>query len=197
MNCQCAEDYVLEQLRQHLPANLYYHGPHHTLDVVARARALADAEGITDPEQLALLRTAAFYHDAGFLTTYQGHEAAGCKLVRQLLPNFGYSSGQVDFICGLIMATQVPQSPGDSLPAQILCDADLDYLGRPDFWPISHSLRNELSDLGLIESEQAWQQLQLSFLQQHQYWTRSALSWREANKQDRILEVQALLNTIA
>ncbi|SHM13737.1 HD domain-containing protein [Hymenobacter psychrotolerans] len=197
MDCQRAEAHILEQLRHHLPAGLSYHGPHHTLDVVAQSQVLAAAEGITSPERLALLRTAAFYHDAGFLTTYAGHEAAGCQLVHQLLPDFGYTPAQLDFICELIMATQVPQSPGGLPEAQILCDADLDYLGRPDFWPISQSLRDELFARGIVGSEQAWQRMQLRFLQQHHYWTPSAISRREAGKQVRIREVEALLEAMA
>lgn len=189
MDCQRAETYVLEQL-QHLSPTLYYHGLHHTLDVVAQAEALAAAENITDPEALTVLRTAALYHDVGFLTAYQGHEAAGCEVARQVLPGFGYTPAQVAHICRLIMATQVPQSPGDDPLAQILCDADLDYLGRPDFWPISNSLRDELLARQMVADEQAWQQIQLKFLTAHHYWTRTATTRREAEKQNRIEEVR-------
>lgn len=193
MDCQRAEAYVLDQLHQHLSPTLYYHGLHHTRDVVAQAESLAQAVGITDPEQLTLLRTAAFYHDAGFLTVYQGHEAAGCELARIVLPEFDYTPAQVDTICELIMATKVPQSPGDSPLAQVLCDADLDYLGRPDFWPISNSLRDELLARNLVADEASWQRLQLSFLTQHQYWTPAAVARRESEKQARVAEVQALV----
>jgi len=190
MDCQRAETYVLEQLRQQLSPTLYYHGLHHTLDVLAQAESLAAAEGITEPEQLALLRTAALYHDVGFLSAYKGHEEVGCDTAQRVLPGFGYSPAQIERICRLIMATQLPQSPGDDALAQILCDADLDYLGRPDFWPISNSLRDELLARQMIADEPAWQQLQLQFLTAHHYWTRTATTRREAEKQARIEEVK-------
>jgi uncharacterized protein len=193
MDCLRAEAYILPQLRQHLPPTLFYHGLHHTLDVVAQALSLAEAEGITDATELTLLRTAALYHDAGFLTTYQGHEAAGCELARQTLPDFGYSPAQIELIAELIMATRMPQNPGTRHLARILCDADLDYLGRPDFWPISQTLHDELTARGLMTDETAWLQLQVDFLSSHRYWTATATARRESHKQAHLAQVQQQL----
>lgn len=193
MDCLRAETYVLDQLRQHLAPTLFYHGLHHTLDVVEQAQSLALAEGVSDPTELALLRTAAHYHDAGFLTTYQGHEAAGCALARQVLPGFGYEPAHIELICQLILATQMPQSPGPLHLARILCDADLDYLGRPDFWPISATLYEELTVRSLLAGEEAWLRLQVDFLSGHRYWTPTATARREAAKQARLTEVRAQL----
>ncbi|UYZ63806.1 HD domain-containing protein [Hymenobacter weizhouensis] len=194
MDCPRAELYILDQLRQHLSPTLFYHGLHHTLDVAAQAQSLAEAEGVTDPTDLALLRTAALYHDAGFLTAYQGHEEASCALARQVLPGFGYAAVQVELICQLILATKMPQSPGALLLAQLLCDADLDYLGRPDFWPISRTLFRELQARQLITDEHAWNQIQVQFLSSHRYWTRTATARREAAKQERLAEARALVD---
>ncbi|MBT2559508.1 HD domain-containing protein [Hymenobacter sp. ISL-91] len=197
MDCLRAETYVLNQLRRNLSPSLLYHGLHHTLDVVLQARALARAEEITDTEELALLRTAAYYHDAGFLTTYQGHEEASCALARQVLPGFGYTAPQIELICQLIMATQMPQCPGNSHLARILCDADLDYLGRPaDFWPVSQTLFGELAARGLIADETAWLELQVQFLSTHHYWTPTATARREAAKQERLAEVKERLESL-
>lgn len=187
-----AEDFIVNELRRGLSPTLYYHGLHHTLDVAAVALDLAAAEGVTDPEAVALLRTAALYHDAGFLHTYQGHEAAGCELARATLPGFSYSAAQVEQICAMIMATRYPQEP-QSLLDQILCDADLDYLGRPDFEPISTSLYHELTARQLIADEYAWFQLQASFLTHHCYWTATALALRAGPKQARLDHIVALL----
>ena len=182
MDCLRAETYVLDQLRQHLDPTLFYHGLHHTLDVTEQALSLAAAEGLTREEDLLVLRTAALYHDSGFLTTYQGHEAAGCALARRVLPGFGYSASQIELIGQLIMATQMPQCPGDSHRACILCDADLDYLGRPDFWPISQTLFEELNLRHLMPNETAWLELQVRFLSTHRYWTPTATARRENRK---------------
>ena len=193
MDHQRAETYVLDLLRQHLPASLSYHGLHHTLDVVEQSASLAAAEGITNPDDLTLLRTAAFYHDAGFLTTYQGHEAASCELVCRVLPDMQYSPSQVELICRLIMATKLPQAPDDLRLAKILCDADLDYLGRPDFWSTSQTLFEEWQARDMVQDEQAWYQIQVKFLGAHHYWTHTASARRETEKQARLAEVKERL----
>ena len=47
---------------------------------------------------------------------------------------------------------------------QIICDADLDYLGRDDFPAISDTLRRELRDHGKIKSDRLWDEIQVKFL---------------------------------
>lgn len=192
MNVPAAENFIVNELRRGLSPTLYYHGLHHTLDVVEAARELAAAEGVTDPEALALLRTAAFYHDAGFLRSYQGHEDEGCALARATLPDFGYSPEQIGQICGLITATKYPQEPHTHLE-EIICDADLDYLGRPDFVPISTSLFDELAARQLIAGERAWFELQARFLTSHHFWTPTAIARLAAPKQARLDHILALL----
>ena len=61
----------------------------------------------------------------------------------KLLPEFGYSETEIDTICGMILATKFPQQPHNRLE-EIMCDADLDYLGRPDFFSIGNTLFEEL-----------------------------------------------------
>ncbi|MDO7850203.1 HD domain-containing protein [Hymenobacter convexus] len=192
MNLQAAEEFIVNELRRGLSPTLHYHGLHHTLDVTAVAMDLAAAEGITDSEALALLRTAALYHDAGFLHTYQGHEDEGGALARATLPDFGYSDAQIAQICALITATKYPQEPQNHLE-EILCDADLDYLGRPDFVPISTSLFEELTARQLIANEHAWFQLQARFLAGHHFWTPTTIARRAAPKQARLDHILALL----
>lgn len=193
MNVELAEEYIVEALRTQLPAILYYHGVHHTLDVTQAAMQLAAAEGITNETELQLLRTAALYHDTGFLRTFNGHEAEGCALVREVLPRFRYTPAQIDLICEMIMATCLPQDPHSHL-AEILCDADLDYLGRPDFEPIARTLFLEFQARQIVTAdEDAWNRSQVQFLVQHHYWTATAVAWREAAKQARLAEIRLKL----
>lgn len=96
---------------------------------------IAKHEGIEDNNDLLLLKISALYHDVGFLTIYTGHEEISCEVVSHELYDFGFSKEQVDIICGMIRATKVPQQPQTKLE-EIICDADLDYLGRDDFFQI-------------------------------------------------------------
>ena len=190
MNVKGAENYITDQLAERLSANLYYHGVHHVLDVTHTALSIAAQEGITDTEMLDLLKTAALYHDCGFMNTYQNHEAEGCGIVRQILPEFCFTPTQIDMICGMIMATKIPQSPATHLE-QILCDADLDYLGRDDFYQISQTLFSELRQRGLISDEQTWNQIQIKFISAHHYWTEISRNSREELKQMHLKALEA------
>jgi HD superfamily phosphodiesterase len=185
MNVAEAEQFALSTLASGLSPTLYYHGLHHVLDVVEAANRIAQAEQITDNESLDLLRTAALYHDIGFISTYSGHEEWGCQYVRDVLPRFGYKPDQIDIICGMIMATRVPQVPQNKLE-KVLCDADLDYLGRDDFEPIAHSLYNELKARNMVIDEVAWNHIQVKFLENHRYWTPTAVTTRQASKQQHL-----------
>lgn len=192
MDIEKAENHIIEKLRTGLAPTLFYHGLHHTLDVTHAALVLADEENITDADSLILLKTAALYHDSGFLNTYKGHEEEGCRIAREQLLLFGYSSEQMDIVCGMIMATKIPQSAKDPLE-RILCDADLDYLGRADFEPIALSLYRELKARNMIANEKTWNAVQVQFLESHQYHTRSARNKRESAKQQRLAELRKLI----
>ena len=192
MNIADAEQFIISVLASDLSPSLYYHGVHHVLDVVEAADRLARAEGVTDTESLALLKTAALFHDSGFLSAYKGHEEAGCTYVRRVLPDFGYSSAQIETICGLIMATRIPQTPRTHLE-EILCDADLDYLGRDDFEPIAHSLYKELRAYNMVADELAWNRIQVGFLGSHHYWTQTAINTRQTAKEQHLDVLRTLI----
>ena len=185
-------DHVINDLLPGLPPTLTYHSIDHTLDVLEQAQRIAAEEGITDPNDLFILKVAALYHDSGFLYVYMGHEARGCELGREEWPAFGLSPAQIDKACGIIMATKIPQSPNNKLE-QIICDADLDYLGRDDFDPISNSLYKEFLKYGFVKSHDEWMQKQISFLESHHYFTQSSIRLRKPKKQDQIARQKALM----
>lgn len=182
---------MMLKLKEGLSPNLYYHGVHHTIDVLAALTHISKNENIAG-EQLILLKTAALLHDSGFTETYTNHEEAGCRITRQILPDYGYSAQDIEIICGMIMATKIPQTPDNKLE-EIICDADLDYLGRDDFYPISHSLFKELVFRGVLTDENEWNKIQIKFLSHHQYFTATCQNQREANKQQRIEEIKKIV----
>jgi len=191
MDLQQAERFIRELLSEKLPAELYYHDVEHTFDVTEAAIRLAGMEGVTDAGDLDRLRTAALFHDSGFVVNYAEHEAEGCSLARIHLPGFGYSPDDIAAINRMIMATRMPQSPETALE-KILCDADLDYLGRDDFDEISAKLKAEWKARGKDYSVTEWNALQRTFLSGHRYWTASAVGLREAKKQEHLKKVSAL-----
>ncbi len=192
MDFQGALDFILDKMRDELSAALYYHGVHHTLDVLEVTAELCLLESVSAFDTI-LLKTAAAYHDSGFLLSRNEHERLSCEIVRETLPSFGYGQDAIEQICGMIMATKIPQNPQTPLE-EILCDADLDYLGRPDFYPIGNTLFLELQEWQILKTEEAWNRLQLQFLQSHQFFTRTNRARREQTKQKHLKEIKAIID---
>lgn len=174
------KSYVIDRLAKELPEDLFYHSIEHTLDVLDSALRIGDSEGISE-FQTVLLRASVMLHDFGFVSGYANHEELGCDLAQEILPGFGYTSEDAEVICGLIMATKVPQAPNDHLQ-QIICDADLDYLGRDDFYSIGDRLYREFASRGIVKDENDWNCLQIRFLSNHRYFTDTNLREREEIK---------------
>ena len=193
MQIEQAGNYILNRLRKELSLQLYYHNADHALDVYEAAKRIGEAEGITGYE-LKLLLTAAYYHDSGFLIKAKGHEEESCRIAREALPGYGYTADEIDRICGMIMATRLPQSPTNHLE-EILADADLDNLGRDDFFDISHKLFLENSFSGKVGNEAEWNRQQISFIEKHQYFTKSAINLRQAKKDANLGRIKAQVNS--
>ena len=191
MNFKALNSFFSPKLQDEIPRDLYYHNYSHIMDVMDAAERIAGQEGVDDDE-LVLLKTAVLFHDSGFISGTSDHELVSCELAREYLPKFQYSVEQIERICGMIQATKLPQNPQNHLE-QIICDADLDYLGRSDFWEIGGKLFKELKGLGLIGNETIWNQRQVSFLEMHQYFTNTAKSMRKAKKEANLEEVKARL----
>jgi uncharacterized protein len=180
MDYNQAKEFILAKQQQELPAQLSYHNLHHILDVCDAVNKHIAAAGIAGDDAV-LLQTAALFHDSGFIEQALGHEAISCGYAKQYLPGYGYNAAQIAIICGMIMATKIPQTPQTPLE-EILADADLDYLGRDDFEGIAHGLFQELKDTGVIEDAEAWNRMQVRFFESHHYFTATAKAWREAKK---------------
>lgn len=185
------QEIILDKLEKELPGNLFYHNVKHTVDVVTEVELIGWAEGCTD-EEILLLKTAGLFHDAGFPISYENHEYYGARIAKEMLPSFNYSQEQIDRICSIIMATKLPPRPANLLE-EIICDSDLDYLGRSDFIPVSNALFEELKAQGKMSEINEWNKMQVRFISGHQYFTKTARNLREVNKQQQIERIQSLI----
>ncbi len=182
--------YAVQKLTAGLSDKLTYHHVKHTLDVLEQSEIIAGFEKGMMEEELFLLKISALYHDIGFLNTYNGHEEESCRIAEIDLTQFGLISSEKDIVFGLIRATRLPQNPQTKLQ-QIICDADLDYLGRSDFYTIGEGLYQEFLWQGLVKNELEWNRVQVNFLENHHYFTPSALKRREKQKQKHLAQVKA------
>lgn len=90
------------------------------------------------------------------------------------------------------MATKLPHQPADILEA-VIQDSDLDYLGRSDFIPVSNMLYKEMTERGAKMTINEWNKIQIKFISSHQYYTNTAQSLREVNKQSQIERLKELV----
>lgn len=186
------QQHVIDKLEKGLSPALTYHNVAHTLDVLKQVEEIAAQEGLRNEEELLLLRVSALYHDVGFLDIYSGHEESSCSIAGKELPGFGFTKAQVEQICGMIRATRVPQQPQTQLE-EIICDSDLDYLGRNDFFQIGEGLYKEFLIQNIVSNEREWNMLQVRFLESHHYFTNTSKKRRQELKQINLDKVKEKL----
>lgn len=180
-----ATEYALSRLRIELPARLTYHSASHTEeDVLPAAVRLARMSNMAEAD-LHLLEVAAAFHDLGQIMTSLGHELIGASIMSTVLPEYGFNAEEIERVRGMIMATRLPQTPLNE-EQQILCDADLDSLGREDFFATSKALWEERMASGMVIPWQDWLKGQHRFLADHQYFTAVARALRDEGKQRNI-----------
>lgn len=185
------QEVILDKLEKELPSFVRYHNYKHTIDVVNQAELIGYGEGVDD-EDILLLKTAALFHDTGQTISFDKHEYFSSRIAREILPNWKYTTQQIELVCKIIIATELPPHPQNILE-KIICDADLDYLGRADFIPVSNALYEELKQQGKNIDINTWNKNQVKFLSDHQYFTDTARSLREIGKEKQIERIKQLI----
>lgn len=186
------QEQILDMLEEQLPKCLYYHNVKHTIDVTTEVELIGYAEGLSESD-IMLLKIAGLFHDAGQIKVNQGHEEVSCEYVDEILPQYNYPQDKIDTIKRIIMATKLPHTPSDILEA-VIQDSDLDYLGRSDFIPVSNMLYKEMIERGGMKMTiNEWNKIQIKFISSHQYYTNTAQSLREVNKQSQIDRLKDLV----
>jgi HD superfamily phosphodiesterase len=145
---------------------------------------------------LFLVRTAALFHDSGFLFRYEDNEALGVELLYHYGPRFGYQDADLKAIEKIILATGHGEVPSN-LMEKVMCDADLDYLGRADYHVTAAKLFDEMALYGVNFDPLQRIQAQIEYLEvYHRYYTTSAKNLRAPGKIKRLAELKAELAKI-
>lgn len=173
--------YVLNKLKADLPEHLTYHGIEHTMDVLNVCEQYIRRLNLGEEERF-LLRIGAVVHDMGFLNGSANHEEVGAGMASELMLGLGMKVSQIEEVTGLVLSTKIPQTPKNELQ-KIICDADLDYLGRDDYPEISQRLYKEFKFMKVIQTDEDWKNLQINFLKAHFFHTPFAIANRAPKKQ--------------
>lgn len=170
---------LLSEMKENWPAHLTYHTLNHVVDVANICESHIAHYGI-HKEEAKLIRIAAICHDLGYKISPENHEEQSIVQIRSLLDK-ELNEEEIEKVNGLIRATKVPQKP-IGLYQEILADADLDYLGRSDYGPLSELLYQEFLYYGLVKNKTDWITVQINFLENHSYHTSYANENRSAIK---------------
>jgi len=180
---------IIEQLKEKLPNYLSYHSMDHIIDVANVCNDYIEYYDI--PEEMAkLLRIAAICHDYGYIESSIDHEERSIVAIKPFLSPI-LNSKEMEIVNGMIRATKVPQEP-KTFYEEILADADLDYLGRKDYYEISAKLFNEYLHFDIVSNKIEWLDLQIWFLENHKFHTDFAKKNRQKLKFENIKELKSL-----
>jgi predicted metal-dependent HD superfamily phosphohydrolase len=190
------DEYIRGLFRDELPDAIKFHDINHTLHptrgVVAVANKIAISENISEHDR-ELLIAAAYFHDTGYIREYEKNEPIAARMAGRILKLIGYKPDEVEKVQKMILATDPAREPKTHVE-KILCDADLDNLGREDFFKLDGKLREGRRARGIDVSDDAkWYKGTLEIIKKHQYYTESQKKFRENGKQKNI---KRLLNKL-
>jgi predicted metal-dependent HD superfamily phosphohydrolase len=174
--------HVSALLEARLPEGCRYHTYAHTAEVASACLEIGTALGLA-AEELVILQLAAWFHDAGYTEICDGHEAVGVRIATRFLESRSVAPAVIERVARCIMATHYPQQPR-SLIEEVICDADLIYLGRDQYTAQSDALRVEWEMmLGLVYTDAEWLDSNIEFLTGRVYHTPYARSRYGAARQ--------------
>ena len=183
---------IIDKLSKELDKRYKYHDERHTIDVIEKTQLIGARESVEERD-LVLLKIAALFHDTGFLFVRALHEKKSVEIFRESLQGFQMDAHDQEVVERCILATKMPQQP-NSLLEMVICDADLDYLGRTDFHPISETLYEEMFSCNEIPGRLQWNELQIRFLSAHRFHTPSSIALRQPGLDQNIQLIQTLIS---
>jgi HD superfamily phosphodiesterase len=183
-------NYVTDLFTHQVNPDFVFHNLEHTEDVVEACSYMADRYRLNDEDRLVLI-LAAWFHDTGYSKgEATGHENESVKVATAFLIKNNMEDPMIQRVASCIEATRMPQSPVN-LIEKILCDADLYHLATDDFKARSQLLKQEQeSILGHKIDKKDWRKNNISFLENHKYFTDYGKEKLEIKKQENLMSLK-------
>ena len=187
------ESYVVSYLTENLPSTYIYHNLSHTRRVVKYVKELIEGEKV-NVKDAQILEMAAWFHDIGFVKSYENHEQHGVEISKIFLKKEKVAEATIEKIEALILTTTMVKEPKNLLE-KIIRDADCGHLGKKVHSEASEMLRKERARLGLKEvSDVEWIEENIDFLsKKHQYYTDYALKNWQITKEKNLAQLYKTL----
>ncbi|MEZ4932272.1 MAG: HD domain-containing protein [Saprospiraceae bacterium] len=184
--------YIARLFAAKLSGNLVFHNFHHTVNVVRGVKDIGRNLQL-DAAQKEILLLAAWFHDSGHVVKYMGHEEESQQLAKEWLLKMEFPMDRTEQVMACIAATHMPQRPKDLLQ-QVICDADLYHLSMGEYCHLQFQLREEWKRVLHKEyTDITWMEENLSFINEHQYFTEYGQTVLEKRKQKNLRLCEQLL----
>jgi predicted metal-dependent HD superfamily phosphohydrolase len=189
-----ASDFVFNLFKEKLSGEHVYHNYKHTFETVKACKELSGVYNLTSREHEILL-LAAWFHDTGYVNTYQGHEESSVAIMKDYLQG-EYKLEDIAEIESLILSTKANADPDGTLQ-EILHDADYISMGKKRF--------NDRAELLRIEWERVlkknytpleWAEEQLNFLLRTTFRTEEALTKYDDQREVNIRQQRELIDKL-
>ncbi len=187
--------YVSLLFREGCGDNCYYHNYDHTRQSVAACRDIGIGMQLSE-DDLETVMIACWFHDAGFLKNPLDHEEESARIAESFLRKEGAGQEKVETVRRCILATKMPQQPGDILE-KIVCDADLSHLSTESYPTKSDLVRIEIEQKQQHTfSDTEWLEKNIDFFRTHTYFTPYALEHFTVGKEKNIVRLFGQLEAI-
>ena len=167
----------------------YYHSYKHAIEVMERSIYLWEKEWLPKDE-IEILWLAWLFHDTGFVIQYDKNEPIWAKIAQNYLRSILYWEEKIKLIERMILATDPDYKNPKDIYESIIKDADMDNLGRKDFFEKSHSLKKELEVIKNIKiKDPDWNHWSVDLLKEHHYATFTQQNERDNIKSENLKQM--------
>ena len=157
----------------------YYHSYNHAIEVMERSIYLWEKESL-EKNEIEMIAIAWLFHDTGFIIQYDKNEPIWAKIAQNYLKSILYDRDKIKIIERLILATNPEYKNPKDIYEKIIKDADMDNLGRKDFFEKGHSLKREIEIIKNIKiRDPNWNHWQVDLLKEHQFETQTQKTERD------------------
>lgn len=193
---QKIEEHIFQIHKDTLSHQYTYHNFNHTLRVVNGLEEILTHETVT-PHEADLLRYAAWFHDVGYINSWEGHEERGAQIAQTYLLENGVAHDDVLTVMQLIRATKLDYTPENDLEC-IIKDADFSHFSDDNYVETSNLLKKEIEQLCCKSfTRLEWlEQNRDVMLYKHRYYTAYTQQNWQPNKQKNLLDVLSKIDKI-
>ncbi|MCB9259136.1 MAG: HD domain-containing protein [Ignavibacteriales bacterium] len=188
-----AENYVRSYFEEKNPEHLYYHDFNHAVDVVKAVAKIGGGSNLAS-DDLEILTIASWFHDLGYINSYENHEEASAEIAEKFLKENNYESVKIEKIKSCIIATKFEEKP-QNLLHEVIKDADLLHIAKKSFFDQSELLKLETEKtFGKKIDDYDWYEETLKFFTMHEFFTTYALERYTDRKRKNIAKLNKFLD---